>query len=1421
MDIRKYVGYISAEENQLGNCLIIDKNKAVTASHVLEYVEGSFLLYCNGFSFLFDKTALRQKKSVTVIEFEEDIFEWFDSNGLKINADFDATALAQEWKSFGYLPCRDKTDFTRIGGRGFNKWSDRYPFVLHNLYIQNGSCSGMSGSPVVVSEMVVGILQAEDINNDGIVENLYFSPVTDFIDDIQIDCIQGNVFQNTLFPKTNYYDKFDLDGYIPRKVVVSEQENNPPVSLVKIINEKTKRNIFVLVGEAGLGKTYELQRLAIELYDSYYYPIYFTLKEFNPLENPADQIPCLAEYIFSKVPFCLILDGYDEIKNTNYRDVDFPNVISRFADMVNQQYHGKQLFAIVISSRKNYYYSGKITGAENVVLCDLSENDINMELEKHNILPTAFYDEIRAKRLNTFISNPFYLKHIIKLFKADEGVLPAASSLMDSIIVHLFKDKNYEKYRGQSFRLTEENTKGRKLLQKISACFIIQGKMSLSQDEIIQITDGYMGDNDLSLVESTNIFEKRDDDAWEFTHNNFCEYLAAEFFNEKYKDDLTGLLDIIAYENKKGIYNNYINSIAFLLQIRNQPDLHDWLVTHCPNTYYNIEQHQISEGSALTILESVNRIANEKKYYILHDFDMPIEKIINNQSCIIYLTKILEDSTDEREILNAVRLIRELNDLCGCETLVKNALILLLSSGKCNHHHIRDTIMALVDLNLCDDEVTEFLYHHYSTSHDKEILRGINQYILKFDKADLFIDALVFQLKNVDRFEYIGSYHYVCLKNLKEENSFIKLFTELMSMDDTEQNCFRSSSFKDILLLYNNNLIKLWNSNNNDALFDAVLRFTVYLVSNYIVDNNVFAEFLNITKKDEEAINYYYDTLKEQTQLFFQLSNKLNCYLSFLCRGYSDGKYREDNNHIFDYCAKVFNADSDERKQCISLICEKGYDDAADSIRYITANDDYEENQKLKKRQRAKYIFDFSKLVADLRSVVKESGLENPTCRALFDYVYKHFSYNSFERVVFGFAWYVFYSDDTIEKNIDYFNRNQFEWLIRSFKKYCSNHTDYADFISKDEIDCVLKQTEQNLVEKDFSQCNPYLLKDEISLIEKFNYDLPEWLLLAFMKIHTGFFGYQCSKGFPDYLTERLSHEKIIKQIESFIENDEWNSNLCDACILYCYSTSFVSEKMIDLAVRVLCNEFSNDNHYYAWNYLKKSQKIDLLVSMILSGKIDKGFSSFQMSSLNDYYDADLACYVSDLFDELNAVYQSEINEDNIAELSEKYQFVIRSDYITDAVDKLKKNLLECLKCLFSYLVNNNIGHYIDFYLDYMLENKTYSYLEYDIHDTLFTKIKSKDYLEKSLKVLELFFTDEFRKGDSYPTLYTDIRTAILNIGQKYPDETLAKLASYPARDNADLCRAVSLLYDDLFKAKYEKAIKPYSFEETTAIVFG
>lgn len=112
-------------------------------------------------------------------------------------------------------------------------------------------------------------------------------------------------------------------------------------------------------------------------------------------------------------------------------------------------------------------------------------------------------------------------------------------------------------------------------------------------------------------------------------------------------------------------------------------------------------------------------------------------------------------------------------------------------------------------------------------------------------------------------------------------------------------------------------------------------------------------------------------------------------------------------------------------------------------------------------------------------------------------------------------------------------------------------------------------------------------------------------------------------------------------------------------------------------------------------------------------------------------------------------------------------------------------------------------------------------YLEFNTHDTLFTKIKSKEHLEKSLMVLDLIFTDEFRKVDKYSSLYTDIRTAILNVGKKYPDETLSILSSYPVKDKPDLCRAVSLLYDDLYKDKHEKYIKPYSFEKTSAIVFG
>ena len=700
-------------------------------------------------------------------------------------------------------------------------------------------------------------------------------------------------------------------------------------------------------------------------------------------------------------------------------------------------------------------------------------------------------------------------------------------------------------------------------------------------------------------------------------------------------------------------------------------------------------------------------------------------------------------------------------------------------------------------------------------------MRGINQYVLKFDKADLFIDALIFQLVNIDSFEYIGSYHYYCLKNLRKEESFIKLFTALISIEKAQQNHFPDSSFKEILPSYNLSLITIWENNHSDALFEVVLQFTEYLIYHSFVHNNVFSEFLNFTEKEDRAINFYFEALKDTPYLFVQASEKLNGYLLFLCKGYAEGKFREDSNHLFDYCARSFDADSEERKQCLSLIIEKGYEDASDSIRYITCNDDYFEKEINKKRQETQYIFEFGKLAADIRSIVSETGLKNPRCKDLFDYVYQHYSYNTYGFSVYEFVRDTFYRGKTIEENIIYFNGNQNEWRISSFKHFCFCNNDYADYISENEIDIIMKLTAESLAETDYTHCNSHLLKTEIELIEKFEYDLPEHLLIKLLKVNTAYFDYHCKKGFPDYLTKRLSHETIICQIESFIDNNELNASLCDACILYCESVSFVSDKIIQLAERALSDEFSKDNHYYAWNYLIKNQKAELLVSMILSGKIDKGFSSFQISSLNDYYDDDLSRYVSDLFDELNAVYQSEINDDNIAELSEKYRFVIRSDYITDAVDKLKKNIFECLKCLFGYLVHNNIGHYTDFYLDDMLENKTYCYLEYDTHDTLFNEINSIEHLEKALKILELVLSSEFIDSHKYPSLYTDIRTAILNIGQKYPDETLAKLASYPARDNGDLCRAVSLLYDDLFKAKYEKAIKPYSFEETTAIVFG
>ena len=328
-------------------------------------------------------------------------------------------------------------------------------------------------------------------------------------------------------------------------------------------------------------------------------------------------------------------------------------------------------------------------------------------------------------------------------------------------------------------------------------------------------------------------------------------------------------------------------------------------------------------------------------------------------------------------------------------------------------------------------------------------------------------------------------------------------------------------------------------------------------------------------------------------------------------------------------------------------------------------------------------------------------------------------------------------------------------------------------------------------------------------------------LYIKLLQLPEHYFGKYSAKGFPDYLINHLSYETIIDEIERAIVEGKLNRYSSESYITYCDSVSYVSDNTVQLARRILCDEFSGDNHYSAWNYLLHQEKAEIIIELIINGSINKGFAVYQLPTLSEYYNKDLTESALSLFHELNKVYLTEITEENVEGLYEKYRYLIRYDNMEDKSSKLKANLLDAIRCIFEYLFVNDADGCVDLYLDDMLEQKTNSYLEGSTYETLAARIKSFDYLHKLVRLLEMLCDGTFSDNRNVSNLYGDIRTAILNIGHEQPDETIEFISHYSDHSNMDFRRAVSLLYDNLYKDKYENQNKIYTITETRSIVFS
>ncbi len=405
--------------------------------------------------------------------------------------------------------------------------------------------------------------------------------------------------------------------YIPRKVVPARRQNDDESLFVKHafskdlheLSKKTSR--IALIGDAGSGKTIELQQLACKLLNDNqsYYPFYLSLSKYTN-QNISDLLPV----DWDKVPqnrFFVILDGLDEIESTNRKSAF--RQIELFVDTYPQAH-------VIVSCRTNFYKteteqsSGTLKTFSTHRLHELDPEEIEKHIEDRfaNRAP-EFTKTVLQHQLQDLLKIPFYLTHLSELYESN-GLLPQSkSALFEQLLIARIK-LDEEHYR-TTIILGEERRAIIRALEHLAIGMETLGRNFITNDEFQQlIEDKVLRD----LTKYCTAWKKNEQDAtWQFEHNNFQEYLAAKVLACQ---SLELTKEFIAFEPEYlRIIPSWVNTLSFLLSISTNSDLLDWVLENESELVVRFEPDKIDLEKRIQIFKEIFNAYKAKQIWINRD----------------------------------------------------------------------------------------------------------------------------------------------------------------------------------------------------------------------------------------------------------------------------------------------------------------------------------------------------------------------------------------------------------------------------------------------------------------------------------------------------------------------------------------------------------------------------------------------------------------------------------------------------------------------------------------------------------------------------------------------------------------------------------------------------------------------------------
>lgn len=966
-----------------------------------------------------------------------------------------------------------------------------------------------------------------------------------------------------------------VEDYIPRLVGPYDVIQSGGISLYyhreqlkqlpEILLEKTR---IVLLGEAGVGKTCELHNLEYSLKKSRQdFPIFISLDTYVD-ENIDELISATGNGDYKKNAV-LIFDGYDEIEDRN---------LNTFAKRLNAYVKCNPQQKIIISTRNNFYKNaldetnqGTFSGFYECGLCPLQGEDILKYLKKKSIDTEAFMGQVREKKLSEQVKNPFFLIQIVDLYLV-ETELPLLNELMDKLVDKSFK-KDVEKYVTTK-DLQEQRNETIKAMQMVAFALQCMKKVSLDDAEYQELVDRVDRDN----LRYCGIWEKTGEGKWKFEHNNFREYLVAQYLKKKSLDEI---IELVTYPNdSKKIRNSWVNVLTFLVLIYEDENLVNWIIETSPSIAVKFEKTRLNESIRTKIFCAIMEEHKNANLWISRNQndEEELARFGQTKDAIEYLVNEIEKPCHFWSLSNAICIIGKMRDFCGKREAVRNVLLKCCVDLNIRRYEVQSAILALANRELYDTEDIRILLERFGDDNDSNIRYAIYCYILEYQLQDSTIDYV---LRGIEKafvdYEFNVSERYrvsEILKGLESYESIHKVFAYIIEKKD----CYEAiSDFEDTFSTLCVKAEALYQKGKVEILDDIQI---LYMKAANSFENNSMKATITFLKNTNQVYSTYERilSLEKNNDIIFMLEPIMNekCIDDFV-RRYEKGTLLPQE--LFGQYIRRRRRESYRQRELVELLYQKEgvVIEEKEAIDYDT----------LRREGQQRYfdaLFSKEKFQVLIQELANSCNGEKTTYEDL-----KHSSFknkedyyeleqlrwgirkNNFkDRTIVNFMKYVYWQDFAISQIYKMLRDKRAVKVSKEqedvVKEWCKNVIPQMDF-------------EKEVVSrKDGTSTFSYRVIWCLYFTQRFSVEYDEKVLKSMLMIPGEFFlnEKKVDTAFSPYILERLDEATIRKQVCVNLKNKKIEGNLAETYIEYCKQNDI--EEVFELAESILL-----DMEYYEW----------------------------------------------------------------------------------------------------------------------------------------------------------------------------------------------------------------------------------------------